>query len=64
MNSLYNNDNFLPEGNRCNFETLQIYGPCQMTYAEPTQYQIEELEEDELMMDEEVLELAVRAVRG
>jgi len=46
MNSLYNNDNFLPEGNRCNFETLQIYGPCQMTYAEPTPYQIEELEKE------------------
>ena len=36
MDSLYNNTNFLPEGNRCNFEDLKIYGPFQCSYAEPT----------------------------
>lgn len=46
MNSLYNNEDFLPEGNRCNFEALKIYGPCQMTYAEPTSNQLKDLEKD------------------
>jgi hypothetical protein len=57
MNSLYNNDNFLPEGNRCNFQALRIYGPCKMSYAEPTMQQLENMRHDvhnikSLLLDE------------
>lgn len=42
-NSLYNNT-FLPEATQCNFGDLQVYGPFQGSYDEPSSYEMQNLE--------------------
>lgn len=56
MNSLLNNDAFLPEGNRCNFEKLKIYGPCTMSYDEPAPNELQKIQKDALLIKEMLLD--------